>query len=199
MEHIRLSCRDHRENKNIHKHLLYDRTIRAFQLSELDTLDCLRKQLCLALLTSAASPFHTTMKPRVASCNLTHWCWMVEREEREECDSRGNRINSVPFNSSRNTVTYRTRSIQCTSSFLLYMLILSLLLWFMIAALQTPLVPITGLVMQHLHLNDACTQCKKTQCGQHVCTHRQILCKNIYSSVPSLVLSLHPLKKNCSP
>lgn len=64
---------------------------------------CLRKQTCLALLTSAASQLCTTMKLRVASCNLTHWCWIVERK----CDSRGNRINSEPFSSSCTRVTYR--------------------------------------------------------------------------------------------
>lgn len=66
---------------------------------------------CLSLLRK-------TMKPRVASCNLTHWCWIVERK----CDSRGNRIHSVPFNSSCARVTYTTCSyffIECTSSFFL--------------------------------------------------------------------------------
>lgn len=33
---------------------------------------CLGKQACAALLTSAASQLCTTMKLRVASCNLTH-------------------------------------------------------------------------------------------------------------------------------
>lgn len=70
-----------RKEKNIHKHPQYGHTIRAFQICEPDTLDCLRKQPCLALLTSAASFLpRTTMKPRVASCNLTQRCWMVERK-----------------------------------------------------------------------------------------------------------------------
>lgn len=73
MESILLFYKEPGKEENIHKHPQYGHTIRAFQLSELDTLDCLRKQPCLALLTSAASPLlRTTMKPRVASCNLTH-------------------------------------------------------------------------------------------------------------------------------
>lgn len=120
MEHILLFYKDLSEGKKttIHKHTQYGHTISAFQLSELDTLDCLRKQPCLALLTLAASLLCTTMKLRVASCNLTHSCWIVERK----CDTRRNRINSVPFNGSCAGVTYRTCSyffIECTSSFFL--------------------------------------------------------------------------------
>lgn len=92
MEHILLLCEG---INSIHKHPHYGHTIIAFQLSELDTLDCSRKQPCLALLTLAASLLGSAMKLRVASCNLTRWCRTVERK----WNSRGNRIH--PFNSSR--------------------------------------------------------------------------------------------------
>lgn len=166
-----------KNKKTFHKHPHYGHTIIAFQLSELDTLDCLRKQPCLALLTLAASLLGTAMKLRVASYNLTHWCRTVERK----CNSRGNRIH--PFNSS--CWIHTEPALRYSSSLHSHTLPL-LCCHFLIHGGCTPdsLGPYTWkrLVMQSTHIHTSSTQMQITL----TCTHHVLLRKNIYPSNPSL-------------
>lgn len=187
MERILFSCKGIDKKNNIYKHPHYGNTIIAFQLSELDTLDCLRKQPCLALLTLAASLLGTTMKLRVASCNLTHWCRTVERK----WNSKGNRIH--PFNSSCWIHTEPApfaflNALRHSSSLHSHTLPLlsSLCFHFLIHGGCTPdsFIPYTckRLVMQSMHIHTLGTQMQITL----TCTHHVLLHKNIYPSNPSL-------------